>query len=171
MLATGSFPSPQTKQEDLQQSCREFVQQFYDWYVSEAQGPHEGRVTDIALRDKSSQFSVELVRQLKEDSEAQDESPGEIVGLDFDPILNSQDPSERFVVESVKRKNLSYFVEVYGISSGKKMEHVVPELVRKNGRWLIVNFHYPDFKEQSEKSRNLLSILKSLREERQKPAK
>jgi hypothetical protein len=50
--------------------------------------------------------------------------------------------------------------------SGKKHEKtdVVAVVVQKNGRWLFVNFDYPE-------GRDLLAVLKSLRESRQKPTK
>lgn len=170
LLATACFPSSQTKREDSQQSCRDFVQKFYDWYVPKllkAFDTKEDGGWGLALRYKGSEFSPELVRQLKEDRDAQDNSPGEIVGLDFDPFLYSQDPSEHFVVGNITDKDGRYLVEVYGMSSGKRREKVVPELVRKNGRWLFVNFHYPDSGHGSGKDGDLLHLLKSLREDRQ----
>ena len=126
---------------------------------------------NLALKYKRSVFSPELFRQLIEDSEAQAKAAGDHVGLDFDPLLSSQDPSERFVVGNIARKNDTYLVEVYGMESGKKRENVVPELVRKNGRWLFVNFHYPDFEHVPRNNGDLLSLLKNLREERQHFAK
>ncbi len=82
-----------------------------------------------------SAFDAELFRLLKEDAEAQDKVPGEIVGLDFDPILNSQDPSKRYVVGAITRKRDSYWAEVYSIRSGKKNKKrdVVAEVKLKMG--------------------------------------
>jgi hypothetical protein len=161
-----SFSSPQTKREDALQSCRDFVQRFYEWYVPKALDIQGGSSSNLALRYKSREFSPELARQLKEDSEAQARNSAEIVGLDFDPFLASQDPSEHFVVTSISQKNGSYLVEVYGTSEGQRREHVVPELVRKNGRWIFVNFHYPDVEREYGKNGDLLTILKNLREDR-----
>jgi hypothetical protein len=45
---------------------------------------------EIVLKSKYA-FSPELASKLKEDLAAQEKSPGEIVGLDFDPFLNAQD--------------------------------------------------------------------------------
>jgi hypothetical protein len=47
---------------------------------------------NLAIKTKSSVFSPQLALALKEDSAAQAKAEGEIVGLDFDPFLNSQDP-------------------------------------------------------------------------------
>jgi ribosomal protein L21E len=153
--------------QQLSDSARDFAQKFYSWYVPIALNEHAGPASDLALKHRSSAFSPELLRALKEDSAAQANSPGEIVGLDFDPFLNSQDPEDRYEVGKVTRKGDSYWVEVYGVRSGKRMEPVavLAELVRRNGHWTFVNFHYP-----GPHGTDLLSLLKRLREERQKSA-
>jgi hypothetical protein len=75
------------------ESVRGFVQGFYDWYVPKALDHKIFRAWDLALKTKSSVFSPELAQALREDSAAQDKAEkGELVGLDFDPFLNSQDP-------------------------------------------------------------------------------
>jgi hypothetical protein len=95
------------------------------------------------------------------------------VGIDFDPILNSQDPCKRYEVGKITRKGDNYWVEVYGVCSGKKSEKpdVIPELARIGGKWLFVNFHYENLMEEYPQSGDLLAKLKILREERQKPPK
>jgi len=153
--------------QQLSDSARNFAQEFYSWYVPIALNGSSVAASDIALKKRSSAFGPELRQALKEDSAAQAKSPGEIVGLDFDPILNSQDPEDRYEVGKVTRKGDSYWVEVYGVRSGKRIEPpaVLAELVRKNGHWTFVNFHYP-----GPYGNDLLSILKLLREDRQKAA-
>jgi hypothetical protein len=79
------------------------------------------------------------------------------VGLDFDPFLNSQDPSERFVVESVVMKGAGCWVKVRGISKRQAQETVVPEVACTNGRCQFVNFHY----EYDGHPTDLLTILKT----------
>jgi len=163
-LATPCFLHAQEKNtQDMRKSCRDFVQGFYDWYVPKTLKDNPGNTSDLALKYKSHAFSPELLRQLKEDSAAQAKVPGEIVGLDSDPYLNSQDPGERYVAGKITTKGDRCWVEVYGIWSGKKSEkpNVVPELMLKDVHWVFVNFHYPEFGD-------LLSILKNLREGRRK---
>ena len=168
LLATAAFPSPQLQPDtDLEKSCRIFVQSFYNWYLPKALDVNETHAIDEALRSKVFSFTPELFKLLKEDSEAQAQSPGKIVGLDFDPFLSTQDPSERFVVTDVGHKGGTYFVEVDGISSTGKKEKVIAELVNKKNQWLFANFHYPKFEHASAKDADLVTILKHLRETRQ----
>ena len=168
--ACGPLQAQSGSPHDRQESCRNFVQGFYDWYVPKALGENEGPAWAFALKNKRSVFSPELYRLLREDSAAQAKA-GEIVGLDFDPFLNSQDPEERYVVGNVTPKGDRYLVELRGISSGKKSEKpaVVAELTQNDGRWLFVNFHYGETKYPEDE--NLVSVLKNLRASRQKQAK
>jgi hypothetical protein len=84
---------------DSAAGCGQFVQKFYDWYVArekaltKANGPKD--VMEVAMQEKRSCFSPELLKALQEDVAAAHKSPGELVGLDFDPILNTQEEPGR----------------------------------------------------------------------------
>ncbi len=147
--------------QEESESARGFVQTFYQWYVPQALTESNVPASDRALREKGAVFSPTLFRALKADFEAQAKVKGEIVGLDFDPFLNSQDPCERYDVGTVTHNRNDYWVEIYGICSGKKHEKpdVAAEVTLQNNRWLFVNFHYPG-------DRDLLAALKALRESR-----
>jgi Protein of unknown function (DUF3828) len=142
---------------------RDFVQEFYDWYVPASANSHVGLPSDIALQSRPSAFDVSLARQLKEDSDVQTKVPGEIVGLDFDPFLSAQDPCERYEVVDVHREAGNYLVSVRGVGGCEKHDDadVVAEVVSKNGAWLFTNFHYPRLS-----STDLLTVLKKLRDDR-----
>jgi hypothetical protein len=152
---------------NLEKSCRKFVQEFYDWYVPKAASDDKnpGPASDLELKRWHASFSAELYRLLREDSAAQAKAD-EIVGLDSDPFLWTQDPGDPpgdpYIASKVKRKGDSYWIEVYRVSAGKKSEKpaVTPELVFKNGHWIFVNFHG--------ENGDLLSWLKDLRKARQK---
>lgn len=164
LLATLSILQAQEKNsKDTEKSCQDFVQGFYNWLVKEDHGP-----INHVIKDKHSAFTPELFQLLKEDTEAQDKAEGEIVGLDFDPFFNSQDPGERYVAGEVKRRDDHYLVDVYGIWSGEKSKtpSVVPELIFHRGRWVFVNFHYG--KSDYPENENLISVLQELRKDRQK---
>jgi len=157
--ARNGNPTPAGATE-TQTSCRHFAQSFYDWYVGKA-----GANFKVALREKRSAFSPKLYKAMQEDVEAQAKVRGEIVGLDFDPIVNSQDPCERYVVGSVTRNGDSYRAGIFGICSGKKnaKPDVTAELATKEGQWQFTNFHYA----YDSTPNNLLAILDSLRKERE----
>jgi hypothetical protein len=150
-------------------SLPDFVRSFYDWYVPKALAENAVPASERAIKYRSSSFSPELIRALREDSEAQAKAQGTIVGLDFDPFLNSQDPAERYRIGPITKRGSHYWVDVYGVWPGKKREKpdVVPELMHKNGHWIFVNFHY-EMKEYPDDG-DLLTILKILWEDRQKP--
>ena len=153
--------------QDMEASCRKFVQQFYDWYLPRAKDEHSGRAGDIVLKYRSSSFSLELRKRLKEDSDAQAKSE-DIVGLDFDPFLNTEDSGfKRCTAGKVIRKTESYWAEVSCVFPGPNPDksQIMPELIFQQGRWLFVNFHY-HFDSGDD---NLLNILKKLRKDRQEP--
>jgi hypothetical protein len=152
-------------------ACRKVVQEFYHWYVPRMMREVRISARDQALITRPRNFSLELRRRLTEDGAAAAKSPDEIVGLDFDPFTNSQDPASRYVAKRVYRSGKGYRVEVHGIINGKPNEapDVIPELVQSRGRWMFVNFHYPA--EGKEPKSDLLGVLKELRDARRKPAR
>ena len=48
--------------DDSQKACRNFVREFYDWYVPQAGKKHSGATWDLALERKSHAFSPDLLR-------------------------------------------------------------------------------------------------------------
>ena len=146
-------------------SVKKFVQGFYDWYVPKALSSRSAPAWSAAIKEKGSCLSPVLGRKLREDSEAQAKAEGEIVGLDFDPFLNGQDPGRHYSVGNVVPKGESYLVEVHHVIAGKPEEKttLTAEVTGKNGQWYFVNFIYPD-------GHNLLGVLKALKTDRDKPA-
>ncbi len=63
-------------------------------------------------------------------------------GLDFDPYLNTQDPSPKFVVDDVHVNGNRCDAIVHGYDQGAQREEVMPELSKTEDRWIIENFHY-----------------------------
>jgi hypothetical protein len=165
-----AFLAQGNSRQDIEDSCQHFVKNFYDWYVPKANMTHTGPASDLALKYRRHTFSSELYTALEEDSEARAKvaGKGEIVGIDFDPFLFSQDPCERYVVGNVTRKGNRYWVEVFGLCSGKKSAtpDVVPELMTKDGQWFFVDFHRGN--RQSLGDGSLLTALREAREYREK---
>ncbi len=154
-----------------QQACKAFVQQFYDWYVPKVLAAKEQRAWDIAMKEKSQDFAPDLVMQLREDSAAQDKVKDDIVGLDFDPFLNTNDPAKKYVLGNVTTHGDSCLVEVFAVNAGKRSAKpdVVAEVQRANGALRFANFHYG--KSDSSPDENLLRTLKLLRDSRNSPGK
>lgn len=141
-------------------TCRSFVQSFYKWYLKKPQA-------DRAYKQRASAFSPTLLKQLNEDYAASQKVSGEVVGLDFDPFLDTNaEPHARYVATKVTKKGNDYLVQVDG-SGGNRTDHtrIVPEILYKNGKCQFVNFHYTDSKPPDD---NLLSTLKTLRDNRHK---
>lgn len=141
----------------------QIVQEFYGWYVPIALKAQKEPAFVIALKKKSSLFSPELAQALKADAAAQAKVEGEIVGLDWDPFLNTQDPAPRYEAGKVTTKGDRALVEVMGIPSGEKnaKPDVLVELTLSDGKWRFTNFRSAD-------GNDLLSSLKELRDARQK---
>lgn len=147
---------------DLAAAGREFVQKFYAAYVPKALAQNTGPAWQFAVDSMSASFDGELLQALKDDLAAQAKSTGDdIVGLDFDPFLNSQDPATRYEVGAARQAGARYLVDVYPVMSGKRAKEpsVVPELAYDNGHWLFVNFRYPG-------NDDLLTILRLMKANR-----
>jgi hypothetical protein len=166
LLITGCSLRAQKGPQESIKSCLRFVQSFYNWYVANALKDPDVEPWHVGLKYKGNPFSSELTQALIE-SDAEAKAEGDPV-LDFDPILASQDPADRYVVRSVKRKDGRYWANVYGIWSTPPSDQgegpqVVAELIFKNGRWLFVNFHYPG--SGATPNVDLMKILRSHRSE------
>ncbi len=163
MTSTSAAQQPPARPDDSA-SCRRFTQAFYDWYVPYLQKELKVPASDIALERKPEVFSPELLRALKEDSAAQARVKEEIVGLDFDPFVGSQDPADRYETRKVTLEGNVCSVEVWGVSAeaGKSAKpDVVAQLTQVKGHWQFLNFRYP-------MNADLISVLGILRKDRQK---
>ncbi|MGA9853198.1 MAG: hypothetical protein WBR15_09735 [Gammaproteobacteria bacterium] len=145
--------------ETAAEEVRDFVQAFYGWYVPEALKAQEEPAWNVALKYKSGAFSRELYHALNEDAEAQAKTSGVIVGLDFDPFLNTQEPCRRYEVGKIASQKSSYRIDIFGVCSGKRNEKpdVVAEVAHGNGNLVFTNFVYPAIHS------DLLNTLKILR--------
>lgn len=142
------------------QACK-FVQSFLDWYVPNSRAAKGAADWIAMLKSRQTSFQSPLWQALREDSEAQAKSKGEIVGVDFDPFLNSQDPATSYVAGSVRRLGKEFRVEIVpkGHSSPPESARVSAEVVKTNGGWQFSNFYYPE-------KWNLRSVLAALKKER-----
>lgn len=152
-----------------EKSCREFVQSFYDWYLPHARTERASPAWDLAVKERGSAFSRELTQLLREDSQAQAKVTGDIVGLDFDPFLYSQDPAQRYLAGKTTRQGGACLVEIRRSGHVAGRPDVVAELTYGDDRWTFANFHYG--KSAYSEDENLLATLKTLQRDRQTHSK
>jgi|HubBroStandDraft_5_1064220.scaffolds.fasta_scaffold34341_3 hypothetical protein len=164
-------PAPIATTSPDVESCRAFVQEFYDWYVKAEATPALRNGWLSLAKARPHALSASLQKQLDADYRASAANSQEIVGLDFDPFLNSQDPSKKFAVQNVTVKDGGCTAEVRGVADGGLQERVNPELDQKGGAWEFINFHYPGADPKDGGEQDLVSILKQLSEDRHKRRK
>jgi len=168
-VSTAHAAGPAPGEDAQAQSAKAFVKGFYDWYTGEIQKSKDGPVDD-PLKSKHWPFSAAIVTALKADEEAQAKSPDEVVGIDFDPYLNAQDTCFPYKMGKVTTNGGQYRVEVFDSNCSDPHPEIptVIAVVEKNGAsWRFVNFIYPGEPGQAES--DLLSVLKSLANEREHP--
>jgi hypothetical protein len=138
--AADSATTPRSSDAD---AVRRFVREFYDWYVPLANAP--GSAIDRALKARPAAFDTTLARELTEDVAAQAKVKGELVGLDFDPVLASQDPCPRYEVGYIEVTTTTYNVHVTPTcdrAAGPE-PRIVTEVATRSGGFAFVNFRYP----------------------------
>ena len=144
-----------------QTAASQFAQRFYDWYTPLAHKHSNTPSWIVALGKRGADFDPGLSRALKEDAEAQRKVSDDIVGLDFDPFLNSQDMDDKYTVGNVTEKDGVFLVSVYGVRKGKRAAKpdVAVELKASKGSFVFTNFRY-------DSNENLVATLKLLKEQR-----
>ena len=167
VVASGPLCSQTPATSKCADSARLFVQHFYDWYVPLANKESNEPTSSVAIRERSGLFSGELLVLLKEDAAAEAKADGYSVGLDFDPFLNSQDPSDRYDIGSIAPKTDGCLVSIVGTRYGKRSTQpdVIAEIAYRESRWVFTDFRYPDSGE------DLVQILEALRRDRLKTGK
>lgn len=135
------------------QPAAEFVREFYDWYATYVQNQN-GTAWYAVLSKDPPILDDKLSTLLRADSAAQSAALGEVMGIDWDPFLATQDPCESFEIQKVTADTDDGRVEVrtscYYVDS---LPDVVAQVVRRGEGWAFTNFSYP------RESTDLLKIL------------
>jgi hypothetical protein len=150
--------------ESSGKTCEIFLKEFYGWYLTNDRStpPHGAWALEITLKVHPLLLSDELTRGINAvEAEAKKSHD---VGLDFDPILNTQDPGDPgdppYLVRDVNVKAGACRADVYYQSTDGKVEKIViPELHVQNDRWVFTNFYYPNFPQDP--NSNLRSIIEN----------
>ena len=159
----GSVVFSACAQSKGERSAAEFVEKFYSWYAPLAGKRNEPRVPWIvAITERPELFETTLVEALLEDRAAQEQVTGEIVGLDFDPFLFTQDPCEGLEIGKETITKTGARVEVLDLCHGDRMGKVVAvaDLAEQNSGWVFHNFYSAD-------GWDLLQTLKVTKEARE----
>ena len=133
---TTPAPSPE------EQSCKAFVQNFYDWYwnrfAEEANhfgfDRHQLPKVETVLNRKPPTLSPEL-SQLLADDEKKKQATHQVGKLDFDPFWGNQNAQGMYMVGRVS-------------VAGDRCKASIPqgdeivELQKSGSSWLFVNFYY-----------------------------
>ena len=125
-------------------AARKFVVQFYNWYPYLASEDGPTPAWRCAVRKRANIFSDRLNYLLDRDFSEQDKCD-DLIGLDFDPFLNTQDPAPHYEVGRIKfTRNGTYFADVYGIQAGIRRSKPDVDAVfrKKNAQWQFIDFFY-----------------------------
>jgi len=144
-------------------SALDTAREFYTWYV-----PIALKSDGLAavLKQRPNALAPALASALKADRAAAAKNKDEIVGLDGDPFLDSQDPCERYEVGTAAPGGTRALVPIYSICQGKrspKPEFTVELLIQKD-KWQIANIHF-------QRGGDLMGLLAQLKKDREKPKK
>jgi len=148
-------------------SPQQFVQAFYDWYAFKGKDGPDNKGEEAVLKQKKQLLDPTLYKLLVGDVAASAKSPGEIVGLDFDPFVAANGLFySKYQTAAATKSGTSYRIPVYGVENGKRVPKVVvdAEVASQNGHFVFTNFHYG--KSEFPENENLISVLNVLRKQR-----
>jgi hypothetical protein len=166
LCVTGALPAAaQSAVGDSAKAAQRFVGAFYAWYAPVALTANREPGAMIALRRRRTALAPALAKALAADLAAQARVPGEIVGLDADPFLNSQDPCETATVGAALRDGGAFRVPVFAICGGTRTPQPVAfaKVQVVKGRWVIADIFGAD------NTTSLAATLQQLATERRAP--
>ncbi|HQR39075.1 MAG TPA: DUF3828 domain-containing protein [Blastocatellia bacterium] len=107
---------------------------------------------DLTFKRYRSYFSKDLLALFDDNDKRQAASPDEVVGLDFDPITDSQEEASGYAVTGVTSDGASAVVTVR-VRTGTEHRDVRVQFGKEGAAWKITNVLYDE--------ENLATILKS----------
>lgn len=126
------------------ESARHYVSEFYAWYTPIAYNDSTSPPWSAILTQSKFRFAPQLTKLLSRDISAKRHCK-ELVGLDFDPFLNTQDPEPSYVVGNVGQTGKLFRAEIYaGEFKMRSQPSVIAVLKREDGSWIFVDFDYPN---------------------------
>lgn len=113
---------------------------------------------DLTLKGERARFASPLLKMLDEDMAATAANPDEVVGLDGDPLTNSQEAMDSYKVGTARLEKGEALVPVE-LQLGQSRSTLTIHLVSIQGRWLVSNI-------QDEEG-DLVTTLKALKADRE----
>lgn len=132
---TLGVPAP----DSAAQAAARFIQSFYVWYKQ------IGERYEDAVADSPGWFAPALVAAMRLDNAAQRANPAEVVGLDWDPFLDTQDPCDPYQVTGTSRRGDTVLAAVNGMCNDRPPQvqpDVIAEVRYVGGRWVFVDFRH-----------------------------
>jgi hypothetical protein len=144
--------------------AKRFVERFLATYNNQFDQDEERTADWDPVRAVASFLTPQLARALAEDRAAAEANTEEIVGLDFDPFSNSQDPCDTYRTGRAAQWGDSVIVEILGDCHGQipLIPDAVYLLVRIGNDFAIADIAYPQ-------GASLMRILQYLAEQRKNP--
>jgi hypothetical protein len=115
---------------------------------------------DLTIKRERARFAAPLMKLLDEDMAASEATPGEIVGLDYNPLTSSQEEADGYKVGTPRLEKGEAVVPVE-VRIGKDRSTLTIRLVSVEGRWRISNIR--------DRNGDLVTMLRKLKAERAKP--
>jgi hypothetical protein len=148
LIAAPAGAGAATPNDPSEAGARAFVQGFYDWYVGQMRAASKSRSGkgfgfNDAIRRKSEAFSPELKRLLEEDYAASSKCAEEVVGLDWDPFLETQDDPGTYAAGRVDKTAQGFRVSVDvkdAKARGVRNPAAQADVAFVGGRWTFVDF-------------------------------
>lgn len=113
----------------------EVVQDVYTQHFA-----HQQR-WDLTAERARERFAPALLALLDADDRAAAASPGELVGLDFDPLTNAQEEADSWTAGAAKLTGTSATVPVE-LRTGAETTRITVRLVARGQRWQIADLDY-----------------------------
>jgi hypothetical protein len=141
-----------------------FVASFYEWFAAPRAAGGGDRMFVRVLEERAASLDTPLLAALREDRAAAERSPGELVGLEFEPFTANQDPCEAYSVGEASKAAGRIRVPIFSVCSGHRLDapSVTVEVEMREARWVITNVIYPD-------GDDLLALLQRQADNRRRP--
>jgi hypothetical protein len=148
LIAAPASAQPAKPGDASEGSARTFVQGFYDWYVGQMRAAAKSKAGagfgfNDAIRRKPEAFSPELKRLLEEDYAAASKCKDDVVGLDWDPFLETQDSPGTYAAGKVEKTAHGFRVSVDVKdfkARGVRNPAAQADVAFVGGRWTFVDF-------------------------------